>query len=234
MIPTIQKGKTCTELVLLSGNFSISFRAQTTLSVVIMYTNPPELCIIIIKLNNNNSRNNTPCVCCVWLCQYGHWSSDLLNYIPALLVCSCLFVSPNYHRGLSHRVSYIFLWFIPKGTHTLLTHCMSEIIREKKWVSGGEEQLQKRGEEGRLGIIKYSKTTTTTFGWEIIGCSIEVGVSWHCFSVAAINNHYMVLHRVRKKRDASKWSYYGHIQVSVNQSWCCTPTIYNMCLLKQN
>lgn len=149
-----------------------------------------------------------------------------------LQICSImfqlfLFVSLNWHRGLSHRVSYIFLWFIPKGTHTSRTHCMSEIIREKKWVSGGEEQLQRRGEEGRLGIIKYSKTTTTTFGWEIIGCSIEVGVSWHCFSVAAINNHYMVLHGVRK-RDPLKWSYYGHIHVSVNQSWCCTPTIYDI------
>lgn len=89
----------------------------------------------------------------------------------------CLFVSPNYHTGLSHWVSYIFLWFIPKGTHTSHTHCMSEIIREKQRVSGREEELRRRGEELRLDIMKYLKTTTTAFGSEIIGCSIGVGLS---------------------------------------------------------
>lgn len=88
----------------------------------------------------------------------------------------CLFVSPNYHTGRSHWVSYIFLWFIPKGTNTSHTHCMSEIIREKKRVSGREEELRRRGEELRLDIIKYLKTTTA-FGSEIIGCSIGVGLS---------------------------------------------------------
>lgn len=139
---------------------------------------PHPLSIINIKLNNNNNSDNTQCVCHVWLCQYGHWSSALLNDFPAPLVFLyvSLFVCQNNHTGLSQWVLYIFLWFIPKGTDTLHTHCMSEIIREKKRVSGREEELRRRGEELCLDIINFLKTTTTTFALEIIGYTIG-GVS---------------------------------------------------------
>lgn len=103
------------------------------------------------------------------------WSS-IFSSAQLFFSSSCLFVSPNYHRGLSHRVPHIFLWFIPKGTHTSHTHCMSEIIQRKSgWVEGKNNSSAE--ERKCVLIIKYLKTTTTTFGWEIIGCSIEVGVS---------------------------------------------------------
>lgn len=165
--------KTCTGLLLPSGNFSISFRAETKLPMAIKGTDPTSVSIIITELNNNNTSDNTHCVCCVWLCQHGHRSSALLNDFQLLLFVSifaCLFVSPNDHTGLGHCVSYIFLWFTPQGTHTLHTHCMPKTIREKKSVSGREEELWRRGEEVCLDIIKYLKTATT-FGSEIIGCS---------------------------------------------------------------
>lgn len=186
--------------------------------MAIMYTETPELSIITIKLNNNNNRNNTPCICCIWLCQYAHWSSALLNdfFQLFLFVSVCLLVCLSKLPWRAEPLCIVHISVVYPTGQPRIKHTLH--VRNNPGEKVGEwrgRTARRRGEKVCLHIIKYLKTATTTFGWEIIGCSIEVGVSWHWFqwlqSIIA-TWCYMVLQRV-KQRTPLKWSYYSHIQI---------------------
>lgn len=143
---------------------------------------------------------------------------QLCSIIFQLLLFVCFSKLPQRAEPpCSAHISVVY----PKGHPHIAYTLHVRNNPEKKWVSGGEEQLQRRGEEVRLDnkIFKnYNNYFWLRNNWVQYrgGC-----VSWHCFSVAAINNHYMALHGV-KQRNPLKWSHYGRIQVLANQSLCST------------
>lgn len=128
------------------------------------------------------------------------WSliSSSANDFPALYGFFFLFVCfTNLPRGVVPL--HFVQWFIPKGMHTWHPQRMSEIIREKRWASGEDEQLQRRGSAPRHDeIFKNYNYFWLRNNWVQCRC-VSPDIAWQRLQPIITAWRYMVSNKTTTK-----------------------------------